>query len=263
VPELPDVEAFSRYLERTAAHRRIEDVQVHAPRMLQEVSAPSFAQRVKKKQLEHPKRHGKLLFVDLGEDGSHLVMHFGMTGFLHFAREPRDISPHARVRFRLDDGSHLDYDDQRMFGHVGIVEDVDAYLRDAGVGPDVLQLDREAFVERLQQRRGGVKRVLMDQSLMAGIGNVYSDEILFHARLHPLTPVEGLSRRTLQRLHQATRHVLERAIEADADPARMPRTWLLPHRRPGQHCPRCGSALERIKVQQRSAWLCPHCQPRG
>jgi len=130
------------------------------------------------------------------------------------------------------------------------------------LGPDALDdtLDAAAMAERFSQSRAAVKSALMNQKLLAGIGNIYSDEILFHTRLHPSTPASDLDKATLRKLHRNMRKVLDKAIECGADPNRLPHTYLLPHRHKDGECPRCGRPLDKLKVTGRTAWLCPSCQ---
>jgi formamidopyrimidine-DNA glycosylase len=123
-------------------------------------------------------------------------------------------------------------------------------------------MDRRGFTEALSDRRESVKSALMDQQLLAGVGNVYSDEILFHARLDPRTRVDTLTEGDRRRLHRELQTVLEGAIRHGADPSRVPSSWLVPHRARGGRCPRCGTKLKRIKVGGRTAWLRPSCQER-
>jgi formamidopyrimidine-DNA glycosylase len=263
VPELPDVETFRRYLRRTSLHDRVEGLSVErAGRILKGISARRLGRRLRGRRLGSTHRHGKYLFVGLtgGDGGESLVLHFGMSGFLAHYRDPGDAPDHARVVLDLGDGSHLAYDSQRLLGQVALTSDPDGWVEEHGLGPDALRVGRKELVERLSGRRGTLKSALMDQSVVAGIGNVYSDEILFQARLHPKTPASRLSDDELRALHRRVRSVLRDAIRYRADPERVPRTWLLPHREPGARCPRCRGRVRRLRVGGRSAWICPVCQ---
>src|SRR5437763_16939247 len=130
--------------------------------------------------------------------------------------------------------------------------------------PDVslLDVDVAKFKKVLGKRRGAVKSVLMNQKLIAGIGNIYADEILFRARIHPATESGRVGETTVGRLFRATCYILQKAIEAKADADRMPKSWLLPHRGKGGKCPRCGRELKSATIGGRTAWFCPHCQKR-
>lgn len=261
VPELPDVELFRRYLERTALHRRVEAVCVdRGEQLLEGVSERGLRLRLEGHTLASTRRHGKVLFVGLDDEAGALVLRFGMTGFLRTYRNAGSAPPHPRLVLELDDGTRLAYDCQRLLGRIGFTRDPDAWIEEHGLGPDALALDAGSLSKLLAGRRASLKSALMDQHKIAGIGNVYSDEILFRAGLHPRLPVAALTQGDLRRLHRALRDVLEGAIRARADRERVPRTWLLPHREEGGQCPRCGGGLRRIRISGRSAWVCARCQ---
>ncbi len=144
----------------------------------------------------------------------------------------------------------------------GDLEDVDEYLRKRGLGPDALDISLSQFRELLGTHRGAVKTILLNQKLIAGIGNIYADEILFRARINPATQVSALKEKKVAKLFRATRDILKKAIEAKADMDRMPKSWLLPHRGKGGKCPRCGRELKSATIGGRTAWFCAHCQNR-
>jgi len=266
MPELPDVENYKRYLNRTALHRRIAGVQLGDRRVLGGVSEQRLARAVKGRKIERSRRHGKHLFAAL-DRGPWLTLHFGMTGRLIRFKQPKDDPRFDRVRFDLDHGYHLAFVDQRILGRVGLTTDPDTHIADADLGPDALVLarDPDAFVARFEGRRGRVKAALMDQRLLAGIGNIYSDEILFQARLHPKAPVERLERKSLKKLCRTTRSVLETAIDCGAGSDDfvdcLPATWLLPRRSRGADCPMCGGKIRAIKAAGRTSYYCASCQP--
>ena len=265
MPELPDVEVYKRYLDRTALRRTIVDVVVNDARTLNQLSPEEFTRRLKGDRFEESRRHGKHLLVRLGR-GGWLTLHFGMTGTLAWFEDPADEPPYDRVRFDFERG-HLGYVNRRMLGRVGLVEDAESFIREEGLGPDALDpgLDLEAFKRVLDKRRRDVKSVLMDQGLIAGIGNLYADEILFQARLHPKLPVERLDERQIKTLFEQIKVVLETAVQCGAGSEqfidRLPRSYLLPHREKGGRCPRCGTELATLKSGGRTTYYCPRCQP--
>ncbi len=260
MPELPDVETFCRYLKRTALHERVRNIPQLSERMLKSVSPATLRQRVKGHRLEQAYRHGKHLFVQLNEESGWLVLHFGMTGFLKYYRDREHAPAHPRLTLDLDNGYHLAYDCQRMLGEIGWTSDPKEYAQGHQLGPDALTLAPKQFVELLSGKRGAIKSALMNQSLLSGIGNVYSDEILFHARIHPKASVQQLSADELRALHRSLEKILQQAIEAKADPRNVPHGWLLPRRNEGGPCPQCGTPLDKQTISSRSAWLCPKCQ---
>ena len=259
MPELPDVEVERRYLQSTALHRPIAEVHVDRERILDGTTPQALGRVLNGHSFEGAVRHGKHLFVRT--DGDAIVrLHFGMTGTLQF-RAREEMEPYTKAWFVFEDGSTLQFVNPRLLGGVSIVESVDLFVREHDLGPDVLSLDRGGFAERVSGRRGMIKTTLMDQSTMAGIGNVYSDEILYHEGLHPELGTDALHRDALQRLHARTVEVLETAIAAQVDVERMPDDWLLPRRQEGATCPRCEGEIAKLEVSGRSAYLCPSCQP--
>jgi formamidopyrimidine-DNA glycosylase len=259
MPELPDVETFKRYLDATSLHQRIKDVDVREAYILKDISARELARKLKGRRFESSRRHGKHLFVRAGDD-VWLRLHFGMTGSLHYFKNDEQAPRHARVLFAFANNHRLVFDDQRQFGQIGLIEDVDEYLEKRALGPDALDLDLGGFQRILGRRRGAVKSILMNQQCIAGIGNIYADEILFRARMHPATEISRLGDKVLAKLFRATRYILEKAIAAKADVTQMPKSWLLPHRGKGGKCPRCGRKLRSAKIGGRTAWFCAHCQ---
>jgi formamidopyrimidine-DNA glycosylase len=261
MPELPDVEIFKRYFNATSLHQRIDDVDVRNAYILKETSARELARGLKGRRFESSRRHGKHLFVRA--DGKlWLRLHFGMTGSLRYFKGKEHAPPHARVLFVFSKDYRLAFDDQRKFGQIGLLKDVDEFLKNRALGPDALEIDLANFRKIPRQRRGAVKSILLNQQVIAGIGNIYADEILFHARIHPETEISRLGDKGVAKLFRATRHILEKAIAANADANQMPKSWLLPHRGKGGKCLRCGRKLRSAKIGGRTAWFCAHCQKR-
>lgn len=258
MPELPDVETFRRYLEATGLERPIRRVRVKNPRVIADVTPPDLKRRLEGRSLSRATRHGKVLFARAGIEW--IVFRFGMTGFLRAYREPDDAGAHERVIFDFRNGEHLAFDCQRMFGRVGMTPDPETFIREHRLGPDARTIGRGEFADAIGNHGGALKGALMDQAALAGVGNVYADEILFQARLHPRAEARSLNRRALAHLHQTMKRVLERAIAAEADPGRMPRGWLIPARRKGAHCPRCDTPLETLSAGGRATYRCPRCQ---
>jgi formamidopyrimidine-DNA glycosylase len=259
MPELPDVETFKRYLDATSLHQRIGDVDVRSRYVLKDISAHDLARGLKGRCFESSCRHGKHLFVRA--DGElWLRLHFGMTGSLQYFKHQEKAPKHTRVLFVFANDHRLAFDDQRKFGEIGLLKDVDEFLKKRALGPDALDVDLAKFRKVLANRRGAVKSILMNQKLIAGIGNIYADEILFRARMHPATEIAGLGDKALTKLFRAMRYILEKAITAKADVDLMPKSWLLLKRHKGGKCARCGRKLRTAKIGGRTAWFCPHCQ---
>ncbi|MFQ5773603.1 MAG: DNA-formamidopyrimidine glycosylase [Kiloniellaceae bacterium] len=266
MPELPDVESFRRYLDATSLHRRIAHVHVADARILHGISARGLHRRLTGRRMEATRRHGKHLLARL-DDATWLTLHFGMTGRLKAFEDMADDPRYDRVRFDFEDGNHLAYENRRMLGRVGMADNVEAFIKAEGLGPDALDpaFDEAAFAAAVGKRRGLAKAALMDQTLLAGVGNIYADEILFQAGLHPKAKLQDLDAARLARLYRTMRAVLQTAIDRGAGSEelveRLPPSYLLPHREKGAKCPRCGGAIQVLKISGRSACFCPRCQP--
>jgi formamidopyrimidine-DNA glycosylase len=259
MPELPEVETFKRYLDSTSLNQQITNVDVRDAYILKCVSARELARRLKGRRLENSYRHGKHLFVRAGDE-LWLRLHFGMTGSLKYLKYDELAPRTVRVIFRFADNCHLAFDDQRKFGEIELIKDIGEFLQTRRLGPDALKISLSQFKAIVGNHRAAAKAILLNQQLIAGIGNLYADEILFRARMHPATEAARLSDKDLSRLFRATRYVLEKAIALKTDFNRLPKSWLLTDREKRGRCPRCGRKLKSAKVAGRTAWFCVHCQ---
>jgi formamidopyrimidine-DNA glycosylase len=250
MPELPDVEVFRRYLDRTCQGRVIRHVVVSDPRLLSGLASGAFAARLEGARIMGSQRHSKHLLVRLAPAGW-LTMHFGMTGALHHWEGAEPEPPYTRIRCDFADGHHLAYTNLRRLGAVGLVDDAESFIATERLGLDALdpQFDFDAFERALSARKRDIKSLLMDQTVIAGIGNIYSDEILFQAGIHPKTTTDRLSPDARELLFRQTKHVLQTAIKrgsgAELNPDALPPSFLLPHRTRGGHCQRCGASWAR------------------
>jgi formamidopyrimidine-DNA glycosylase len=267
MPELPDVELYKRHLDATCLGRTIRHVAVGDARILADLSATELAHRLEGARITASRRHGKHLLVDLGPPGW-LTLHFGMNGSLKHFTDGEDDPLYDRVRLDFADGHHLAYLNPRLLGRVGLAPDAEAFVAAERLGPDALdpRFDLAAFEQALAGRKRDTKSVLMDQEVVAGIGNVYSDEILFQARLHPRTRSDWLDAGARKCLFRQIKEVFETAIARGAGTERLidrlPRSFLIPHRQKGGRCPRCGNEIATAKISGRTAYYCPRCQPQ-
>jgi formamidopyrimidine-DNA glycosylase len=262
MPELPDVEVFRKYLNATSLHQKIREVKFHDRGMLKGISGPKLKSALEGQSFRSTDRHGKYLFAEL-ESGSWLVLHFGMTGFLKYFKHKDKEPPHDRLLVTFSNGYHLAYDCQRKLGEIGLVDDREVFVTERDLGLDALAPDFNlaAFKKTLSRsKRSSVKSALMNQKRMAGIGNVYSDEILFQAEIRPESRVKNLAEEQLEKLFRELKGVLRRAIQCRAQPERFPRSYIIPHRRGDGTCPSCSRRLERKKISGRSAYYCTRCQ---
>jgi formamidopyrimidine-DNA glycosylase len=264
VPELPDVERYRLLLEKGGTHRRIAKVSVIDARILDSITPKKFGTTLAGAALLETRRRGKHLLAR-HDKGGWITMHFGMSGTLALAAAGEEPPPYTRIRFDFESGGLLAYISRRMLGRVGLTDDAEAFCRDNDLGIDALDpaLDQRAFIALVTDARRGAKAALMDQSLISGIGNIYSDEVLFQARLHPKARLDALDDAALARLYSAMRRVLEVATSRGAASEefldRLPRGYLLPHRKKGGKCPRCGTTLAALKLNARTSWFSPRC----
>src|SRR5438094_2693186 len=227
MPELPDVETFKQYFDATSLHQRIDNVEVRDAYILKGISTRELARELKERRFKSTRRHGKHLFVRADAD-LWLRLHFGMTGSLRYFKHEEPAPRHTRVLFVFANTHRLAFEDQRKFGEVGLLKDVDEFLKKRALGPDALDISLPQFKEIFANHRGAVKTILLNQKLIAGIGNIYADEILFRVRVHPATQISALKEKTVAKLFRAARDILKKAIDAKADMDRMPKSWLLP-----------------------------------
>jgi formamidopyrimidine-DNA glycosylase len=264
MPELPDVEIFKQYLDATSLHQKVATVDIKDRGMLKGVSAKKLKQQIQDRRFTSSRRHGKYLFAAL-DNGGWLLLHFGMTGFLKYFKDPEKQPGHVRLRIRFANGYHLAYDCQRKLGEIGLTKDPGEFIDAKGLGPDALapDLDLGSFKKILSRSRGSIKGALMNQNMLAGIGNVYADEILFQTGVHPKTKANELKEQTLAGLYRIMRtEVLPTAIKCRADPSQLPPDYIIPRRGKDAHCPKCDSALQQISASGRTTYLCPECQPK-
>lgn len=258
MPELPDVEAFKNYFRKTSLNKTIEDIKFgdKSNRVL-EVSRISLERETKSRKFKSVERHGKHLFVTISGSDKVLEMHFGMTGFLSDSE-----TGHPRVVFEFSRGK-LVYDCQRLLGKVELVDSKEDYLRKKGIGKDALDFSEKEFVDMMRDKKGNVKSALMSQEVIAGIGNIYADEILFQSRIHPKTSVKLLKERDLKKVYRKMIDVFGKANKVKGDIEKLPKTWIIPVRHvENSSCPRknCNGQIRSVKVGSRTSFYCPRCQ---
>ena len=276
MPELPEVETVRRQLEPVLVGRRFERVEINDPRLVRPFEPVAVAAELEGERVAEVDRRGKYLIFRF-ESGRVLLVHLRMTGsFRHRRDGAGEDDPHRRAVVRLDDGSDVAYRDVRRFGTWLLVEpeELEPYLADRlGEEPLVAGFTPARLARRLAGRRAPIKAVLLDQRTLAGLGNIYVDEALWGARLHPKRPAGELDANDVRRLHGAIRRVLQTAIERRGSTLRdystprgrrgsMQRAFKV-YGRMNEPCDRCGTPIEKTRTGGRGTWYCPHCQPRG
>lgn len=266
MPELPHVQVFAEHVDATSLHREIAGVEVgDTERLFDGVSREELVRRLRGASLTETRRHGKHLFLRSDDDGW-LRLHFGMTGELvaWSADEEAPDLEHVELRLDFEDGSHLAYRIPRKLGEIGWVEDVDEFVAERGLGPDPLAPDfgLPVFRDVLVGRRGRIKPTLMNQEVIAGLGNEVVDEILFQIGLHPEATVDDLDDDTIGELHNAMIQIIERIVGSRGDVDELAEDFLLAHRSADEECPRCGVRLTKTEVGGRATYFCSRHQQR-
>lgn len=257
MPELPEVETFKRYLDKTSLKQTIKDVQVIDKRIL-DVEEINLRQCLKGKRFETSTRHGKYLLVYLKP--GYLVLHFGMSGDLEYYDSEDDPPKFSKVIFHFTNGFSLAYISIRMFGKVSISNSIEEFIEHKKLGPDAYKMSLEDFNEAVKRRSAIAKNALLNQSFIAGVGNIYSDEILFRTKIHPKTNINALSEDKVKELYVNIKEVLKFGIMKEGDLSTYPNEFLIPHRRKEEKCPICDSDINRFEISGRHAFFCPSCQ---
>lgn len=264
MPELPDVACFAKYFEKYAMGRKIASAHVEDARIVRGLPAGKLEKELSGRSFISTRLHGKYLFAET--DGKKwLITHFGMTGHFQYFENPEDDPKHDRMLIRFEAGGYLSYVNQRMLGWIGLTENPDELIELKGLGPSALdsRFGYGEFKRIFSGRKGAIKPALLNQKLIAGVGNVYSDEILFQARVHPGMKVSALSEEELKSIFDSVKEVLRTAVERNAEASKLPQKYLLRDRRKGAKCPVCANKLETLKLGGRTSYFCPDCQSEG
>jgi formamidopyrimidine-DNA glycosylase len=272
MPELPEVETVRARLAPVLTGRRFEAVEILDPRLVRPYEPQAIADELTGERVAAVERRGKYLIVRF-DSRRVLLIHLRMTGSLRHSNGSLAEDPHRRAVVRLDDGSDVTYRDVRRFGTWLVLEpgELEPYLeRRVGEEPLDALFTAARLGERLAGRRAPVKAALLDQRTLAGMGNIYVDEALWRARIHPLRPAETIDRPELRRLHRAIRAALEAGIARQGSTLR---DYRLPggesgsmqkefkvYGRGGEPCDRCGTPIAKTRVAGRGTWFCPACQ---
>lgn len=273
MPELPEVETVRRTLEKNIVGLTISGVELKLPKIIRSPAPEEFTEQVTGKKITAVKRRGKYLLLFLDRE-TVLVIHLRMTGQMVYARAETARPKHTHLIFALSDGNQLRYTDIRQFGTIILTpqQDLDKVKGLSNLGPEPLEPGfTKGYLRReLKRRRARIKSLLLEQTFVAGLGNIYADEALYKARLHPERLASSLSPREVANLYQAIVDVLQAGIEnrgtsmrdyVDGDGRTGNFQKLLQvYSRQGECCRHCGCTIERIKVGGRSSYHCPECQ---
>ena len=274
MPELPEVETVARGLRAVLPGRRILGVRLGTTDFIEDPAA--LERDLPGSRIGGVRRYGKFLLLDLESSNgsarrSSLLIHLGMTGQIVTCPPEARVAPHTHAFFALDDGRELRYTDIRRFGSIRLLSDGAGETALGSLGLDPLEATEAEFLAQLRGRRARIKALLLDQHVLRGMGNIYTDESLWRARIHPMRLGANLKDDELRRLYRAVRHVLTEAIRwrgssiSDYVDSQGRKGWFQQrhrvYQRKGKKCFRCGAAIRREIVAGRSSYFCPHCQP--
>jgi len=272
MPELPEVETIVREMHESQLRGlKIQKVIIFWNRTLANQSPEAFAKQIKNQTIEDIKRRGKFIVFTLTQ--STLIVHLRMTGKFFIDSKETPPHPHERVRLYLNDGRFLRYEDQRKFGKWYLLES-EALLEKIGIEPLSPEFTLDAFKDLLKGQKRRIKPFLLDQHYVAGVGNIYADEALWAAKIHPARTVDGLKENEIKALYKAIISVLQAGVENTGTSLGAARAnyysvsgrrgnnqdKLKVFRRDGLPCPRCHTAIQKITLAQRGTHFCPNCQ---
>ncbi len=270
MPELPEVETIKNELLPRVAGCHFTDVTLLWPGVVREPSPEEFCRRLVGQGIEDIRRRGKHLLFQLS-GGETLILHLRMSGLLLLKPLSAETGPYTTAIFRLDNGKGLHFSDRRRFGAMWLVQDENKIVGKLGPEPLDSSFTPQVLSKLVGQRRVPIKVLLCDQSLIAGIGNMYADEALFCARIHPLKKAKALSIEEIERLYHAIRETLKKGIAGkgastdtyrrpDGEPGTAHSEFQVAHRG-GEDCYSCGTPVQRVPLRGRGTYFCPDCQP--
>ncbi len=272
MPELPEVETVRKGLENLVKNKRINQVDIYWPRIIDHTDIEEFRLNLIGEVIENVERRGKFLIFKLTHFD--MLSHLRMEGKFEYHKTKDPILKHTHVIFKFDDGTELRYLDVRKFGRFVLLDKGAAHeykgLKKLGPEPVAEDFKLATFEKKLKMKKKAIKPLLLDQSLVTGLGNIYVDETLFRAEIHPEQEANTLTNEEVKRLHQEIIAVLGEAVEAGGTTIRTYKNALgdagtfqvslLVYGQTGEACPRCGNEIVKKKVAQRGTHYCPECQ---
>ena len=256
MPELPEVEGFRKYIAGTSLDQRIHKVHINDAKVVKDPEN-EFLSRMQGNTIVGTDRVGKYLFLEMKSHGP-LMMHFGMTGSPHYYRDAEDAPRHARVVFEFDSGYSLAYNCPRKFGRLILTDDVTSYCAANKIGTDAAKIGWDEFQAKLSNRKSPIKSVLMNQSLLAGVGNWIADEILWQAKIHPEEKAIELSEQDMKEIYGQMEYVLQTALKHDAHFPDFPKEFMIHSRWTDSGRPDAPRIeLEKLTIGGRSTYFDP------
>lgn len=261
MPELPDVETYKRYIDSTSLHETINEAKISHKKILEHIDQQKLEHSLRNTKFKESYRHGKYLFLKTTKE-EWLVVHFGMTGYVKYFKNNANQPSHTRLLITFENGFHLAFHSQRLLGKLGLAQNKDEYIKDKNLGPDALKISYDSFQNVIEKRRRMIKSILMNQSIIAGVGNIYADEILFQSGIHPKTKVSLLKKEDFLNIYQNMQKIFEVAINIQGKTDEFPDMYIIPNRTKDGICPKGEKKLNNIKVNGRTTYYCPFHQKK-
>lgn len=261
MPELPEVNTYQKYFDTAARNKLIREVEVQDDYIIKDLNGAAFREKLRGQTFSGSYRRGKYLFGEL-DNGHHLLLHFGMSGDLKLYNEPEEAPKHERFHFAFESGERLGFDCPRKFARIRYIEDLQAYLKEKKLGPDALnELEWKTFQEIRQGKKGTLKGFLLNQRYLAGVGNLYADEICYQCRIHPASRVDRLPEKKWKEVFEKMKDILQTAVDRDAYYRHYPDDWFWKWREEGAEAPD-GSTIEKTEVAGRTTYFAGKWQKR-
>ena len=258
MPELPEVHGYQTYINSTCLHQKITAFECRDNRLLKQPKS-DFEKHLIGKELTKTERIGKYLFLHTAGEKI-LLMHFGMTGRPNYYKSEEDRPKFGHIVLTFENGFHFAFENKRKFGWWNLVDSVEEYQQEHKLSDDARNLSLKQFESSFENRKTHIKKIIMDQSVAAGVGNWMADDILYQAKIHPKMKVEDMNSKQIKAIYDALQHVIEVAIKHEAHYSDFPDDFFIHIREEGAACHHTNSKVEKIKVGGRSTYFSPKWQ---
>jgi len=258
MPELPEVHGYKVYIESTCLHKTIIAIDCRDAKLLKKPKN-DFDKYLIGEKLTGTRRIGKYLFVETS-GAKILVIHFGMTGRPNYYKDEDDRPKFGHIVLTFQNGFHFAFENKRKFGWWNLIDSIEAYKAEHGLSDDARVLSFKDFKASLSTRKTHIKKILLDQSVAAGVGNWMADEILYQAKMHPKKKVEDMTEKDMENIFAAMKKVIEVAIENEAHYSDFPKGFLMHFRKEGATCHHTGAEIQKIKLGGRATYFSPEWQ---
>jgi len=259
MPELPEVETFKKYFDGTSLNQQIERVEVSDDKIIRNLNGNEFIEKLTGRTFVDSYRRGKYLFAQLDND-EYLLFHFGMTGDLNYYESEADRTKHERFVFYFTNNQRLGFDCPRKFARINYVEHLEEYIAKVGLGEDALEISEKKFLNATKNKKGSIKGFLLNQKILAGVGNLYADEICYQTRIHPASQTGAIPNKKLKEAFEVMQKILKTAIERSAYYKEYPENWFFEWRKEGTPAPKGKELVAWDKIGGRTTYFFPKYQ---